>query len=494
MKRESRPHGALLLLGGGMLMANVLLMEGCTDAPTIPPPSEAVGGEGEMGVYGAAAADSAASVADTVYGRIPAGLLDPDDEISIAGDTIFKDDTIAVGTILDVEQEESDSTSADISADIVAPEMLEPGDCAYRIEITYDGETILIITITKLFCLDEYGDVIPGSGGGQTNYEVTLKCLPASPRRGTTVTCNLTTQGPQNALSGIYWSSSVGSGTAHDAFTWSGRAVKTTTVRVGFVMYNQSVHRTALVTVGDRGLDWEEEYQSSVGDASSPACNSWTEERYRDYWGQTTHVDCHADIINANGYKITEGSGPWEGIFFADNINVSVIIRSSLRPQLYVNGPKFRRPDTTNVVPTTVVPSGYTPLEWRDELIEECDEKLGSDVTVLTVWKLNGECAPDPNTYEWAPGAMEEHEEEHVEAIEGVVKGGRNLSGDLDVLTGDSITVADDAKDLVQAAIADMMAANQAVDHPTDVIARFWRWSYVNNAWMWYKLIKANEN
>lgn len=48
---------------------------------------------------------------DTVYGRIPAGLLEPNDDVSIVGDTIFKDDTLAIGTL--IEPEEADSTSGE---------------------------------------------------------------------------------------------------------------------------------------------------------------------------------------------------------------------------------------------------------------------------------------------------------------------------------------------------------------------------------------------
>ena len=422
---------------------------------------------------------------DTVYGRIPAGLLEPDADVSIVGDTIFKDDTVAIGTL--IETEETDSSSGDISADIVTPEQLEPGECAYEITITYDGDTILVITIRTLFCLDEEGVVV--GGGGQTEYQVKLTC-PASAKRGDPATCKLESEGPQSAISGIAWTAAASghSATQDGGFVWSGRATKRVEITVSFEMYGETVSRSATVDVTNRGSTWEAESGVVAEGPGVTPCRDWNVGR--DLWGQMTHVDCHPDLIAPDGH-VVNGEGPWEGLYFVDLSSLAVRLKKILRPQLYDNGPEYTRPNSSNTFPTTTVPSGHTPTTWKQALIDACDDTFAADTTTLKAKQVNVDCGLKPNDFEAITSAVSDHEDEHVDSAMAVVKR-MNIYEDLDPLAGTYDELKGKVDDKVELAGLALRVANRGVDHSGAEYGWFWRRVEQYNEWHWYKLVERD--
>lgn len=368
----------------------------------------------------------------------------------------------------------------------MTPEQLEPGECAYEITITHDGETILVITIRELFCLDEDGVVV--GGGGQTQYQVELKCPTEQVDRGDPVTCTLTTQGPQNALSQIVWSSiAAGHGATQDGgFAWSGRAVMQVTVTVNFKAYGQLQTRSAIIRVGDRGSNWENESGIVKRGPDVSPCNDWIE--HRDVWGQTTHTGCHRDIIDTGGYEVVNGGGPWEGQYFVDTSGLPITLNFLLRPQLYDGGPSYSRPDDGNTIPTKQVPSEYTPTSWKQALIAACADTFAANISTLTARQVNVDCGLTPNHFAAIVDSVKAHEQQHVDSIMAVVSR-LDLTGELDPLYGRYSVVKDEADAAVADAVRKLRAANKAIDHAGEY-GRFWRRVEEYDEWHWYLLVE----
>lgn len=133
------------------------------------------------------ASDTTDAATDTLYGHIGDGSLEAADEVTVSGDTIFKNDTIVIGFVM----EDPDTTSADLGA--YNPHGIPPGECWVEIDIVWHPESGLIrsITITIMYCVPEEEEEWGGGTTADTTMRLELSC-PSSATRGESIECTAT--------------------------------------------------------------------------------------------------------------------------------------------------------------------------------------------------------------------------------------------------------------------------------------------------------------
>lgn len=401
--------------------------------------------------YEAGASDRT-SAADTLYGHIKIGTLHPDDEVTVARDTIFKD-TVAIGYLVALD----DSASSYLSANNDNPFGVPPGECWVEIDIVwYPGSGLIkSIKITVLYCVAEENDQ-PGGGSGADTVAVKLACTD-QPERGESVECTFSVSPSSLTVTNIEWRfvglEHVRENTKQGGMSWGGVAVETGTMTVSADV--GGVNRTAEqnIFVLNRGWTWDAD---TAWDDSADPCGAWGTS-----WGRVAPSPCGTTFFNIGdgSHVVGAGDGPWAGVFYVDSASADVVARAMYRPSLTENGAEYS-------------------IAGVSQLVAAC----GSGVSTANEYTVNLVCL-DVEGFKSLRTHIHTHETGHLNDISSVT-GGHNIYLHWDGLMSTSADeVGRVAKELAANAHADMLRRAAARD-AAETYPGWLFWLYTGS-WDW---------
>ena len=418
-----------------ILLAVVLAASGCRDEQTLMAP-------GDPESAGAAAADvSGVAVADSTTATEACETIEVKVEVNGETKTVY---------LCRRETEDADGSA---SGDGVAGDEGDGTICWYWV-VEYRVAGILVgRTEELLFCEDDDSDPpgggCGGGGGGGggpqadcVSASLTLTC-PESAARGDDVECSIQWSPSDSAISDISWEfgGDEHSNSKAGDNSWSGVAVAGGTFRVSATVAGQEHSDSADIEVTERGGGaWIMPVSSGWDDAAVGACTNWDNN---DAFGMTVApATCHSEGWFEVIYSVSEGSGPWAGLYYVTDPDAPLVLRAALRPEA----------------------TGSYPTRTNRDLESKC-KRFSSTLVSVTMGDANVNCDPAYRTvFEKAIDFAIQHEDDHMDAgvvtaifhnlyaqwdaiigtSEGDVRASANdVAGDVDYYVGMAIATAD---------------------------------------------------
>lgn len=380
-----------------ILLAAVLAVSGCRDeqaALTAPPDPEAAG------AAGADEAGPAVAVADSTTEAEECDLIEV--EVVVDGETrtvyLCRRESEAAGGSASADGDGGDGTQI----------------CWYWV-VEYRIAGILVSTTEDLVFCEDAPDPNPGEGGGGPS--LTLSC-PESAKRDETVDCSFTWLPSDAAISDISWEFEGGGQLNSKAGdnSWSGVAVAGGTFRVSATVGGQEYRDSATIEVTERGGGaWIMPVSSGWDDAAVAGCTNW-DGPDADAFGLTVApATCHSRGWFEVNYSVSQGSGPWAGLYYVTDPDAPLVLRAALRPE---------------------ATGSYATRTNRD--LESRCKRFSSTLLSVTMEQANVNCDPAYRTvFENAIAYAIQHEDDHMDA--GVVTAiFHNLYAQWDAIIGTS--------------------------------------------------------
>lgn len=421
-----------------ILLAAALAVSGCQDEQTalMAPPDSVPAGASGADQAGPAVADSTTEAEEC--------------------------DLIEVVVVVDGEtrtvylcRRESEAAGSSASADG------DGGDgtqiCWYWV-VEYRIAGILVSTTEDLVFCEE----VPDHGG---SAGLTLAC-PESAKRDETVECSFTWSPSDAAISDIIWEFE-GAGQLNSKAgdnSWSGVAVAGGTFRVSATVGGQEYRDSATIEVTERGGGaWIMPVSSGWDDAAVAGCTNWTGNDADAFGLTVAPATCHSVGWFEVNYLVSQGSGPWAGLYYVTDPDAPLVLRAALRPEA----------------------TGSYATRTNRDLESKC-KRFSSTLVSVTMEQANVNCDPAYRTvFENALDYAIQHEDDHMDA--GVVTAiFHNLYAQWDAIIGTSEAevrasandAAGNVDDFVNRAIA-------AVDTHTGFSDTMW---YHEGSWSLTKL------
>lgn len=236
----------------------------------------------------------------------------------------------------------------------------------------------------------------PNSGGEGTDptdttaVTIGLTC-PSTVRRGESATCSITKDPATAAVTNVTWqfSNSDVTNTKQNGESWGGRAASTGTMTVTGNAGGNSFTLTKTVTVQNRGWQWP----VTTGWASGSEVDSCVGRRA----GAVVQANCSREWFDKDGFSVTQGSGPWAGLYYVSNPSAGLDLKAGLNPMFRADGP------------THPLAGGNTML------VADCRTRLGSVVIEVNAHQANTVCTT-MSGFTDAIAAIRSHEEGHMNA------------------------------------------------------------------------------
>lgn len=431
---------------------SLMLVYACGQDATTPGPPVVSSPPDAASVSGDSFSADSSSAADTLYGHIAAGSLNPADEPVLTGDTIFRD-TVVIGHVLEAEQAQEDNAAGDYN-----PYGLPPGECWVEIEVEYHVQSGLIrsIKITVVYCVPEEEEE---SGGGSTEEAATvdLKCPEEAVERGTSATCELDAGSAAASVSDVRWSFSGANADANrdGGMSWGGTAVESGTMTVTANVNGSDTTISKPVTIENRGWKWSLE---AGWDAGADPCLPWAEGN--GYWGQTVPQPCGAFFNSGDdNHTVGPGTGPWAGVFYVKTRNAPFArVAAMFNPLLTPAGAKHTV--THAALAAACADAGVTGKVNEDLANLKCEDEQG---------------------YRDARVDVRTHEDTHLEDIDDIVKNMDVYVAWDTIVGGSAVYVSTVAKAAATAAAQEIESRAWALDsqrYPGWIF-----WLYKNNQW-----------
>ena len=316
---------------------------------------------------------------------------------AVADSTTSEDECELVAVEVEVEGEtrtvylcrrESEAAGGSASADGDGTQI-----CWYWV-VEYRIAGILVGRTEELLFCEEADDPNPGGGGG-SDPGLTLAC-PESAKRAETVECSFTWSPSNAAISDIIWEFEGGGQLNSKAGdnSWSGVAVADGIFRVSATVGGQQYRDSATIEVTERGGGaWIMPVSSGWDDAAVAECTDWN---INQAFGMTVApATCHSEGWFEVNYSVSQGSGPWGGLYYVTDPDAPLVLRAALRPEATGSYPTrtnrfleskcgIARPSVTMEVANTICDTRYASAYVEAIDFAERHEDDHMDAGVIT--------------------------------------------------------------------------------------------------------------